>query len=109
MKETNKRRYSLVNEYVIAWEFCGNNTKAKIKMVRSINTQLKDCERIDKESEEYKEFKRREEKVKYIKDTQEAVELTLKDLQYEEFNRLSNPKGISFETFKRDMQDLKIK
>ena len=30
-------------------------------------------------------------------------------IAYAKFNRLSNPKGISYETFKRDIQDLKIK
>lgn len=53
---TNQRRYSLINEYSIAWEFCGNNTKAKIKIANLLNIQLKDCERIDKEKEILNEF-----------------------------------------------------
>jgi hypothetical protein len=31
-------------------------------------------------------------------------------IEYEKFNRIgNNPNGISFETFKRDLQDLRIK
>jgi hypothetical protein len=38
----------LVNEYSIAWEFCGNNTGAKLKTVEKLNEKLKEIDSLFK-------------------------------------------------------------
>ena len=43
-KEINR----LIDSYSIAWEFCGNNTKAKIKLAKKLNNEVKELSRSDR-------------------------------------------------------------
>ena len=47
-KEINR----LIDSYSIAWEFCGNNTKAKIKLAKQLakklNNEVKELSRSDR-------------------------------------------------------------
>lgn len=33
----------LIQDYSVAWEFCGNKTSAKIKLAKELNKQLRLC------------------------------------------------------------------
>ena len=56
MDNTHKIMYKeinrLIDSYSIAWEFCGNNTKAKIKLAKQLakklNNEVKKLSRSDR-------------------------------------------------------------